>query len=338
MIYLLAKYTLLFLLVAVLGFVLGYWFSRRNIEDVSQDFEDLRKANDRSDEANWNRLWSALKAIPEPKEADLSNVYERLDGVAAAVSLLPKPESVKLQPVVDRLHQLENDIKAIPVPQKPAPVDLSPVTGKIDALQAAIRSIPKPEPQPDIDLRPIQGELSQLRSEMRRLPKVETHPPVDLAPVTAQINALNERVRSIPQPHAVDLQPLDRRLQAIETELTTLRKRLTRPVEAERTSRSEPREASRSVTREQPRILSAALYGTQDNLKMISGVGPKLEKLLNENGVYYFWQVAEWSSRDINMMDERLDVFKGRILRDNWVTQADQLRQRPEAARMPTDL
>ena len=54
MTYLLAKYTLLFLLAAALGFVLGYWFSRRNFEDVSESFEDLRKANQRSDDENWN--------------------------------------------------------------------------------------------------------------------------------------------------------------------------------------------------------------------------------------------------------------------------------------------
>ena len=62
-----------------------------------------------------------------------------------------------------------------------------------------------------------------------------------------------------------------------------------------------------------------------------------LENLLNKNGVYYFWQVASWSSNDIEIMDQRLDVFKGRILRDNWVSQAKQLQQLPEAARAPTD-
>ena len=98
------------------------------------------------------------------------------------------------------------------------------------------------------------------------------------------------------------------------------------------------REVPGKVSREEPRILKAALYGKKDNLRLIKGVGPKLENLLNENGVYYFWQVAEWNDRDIDIIDERLDVFRGRIGRDNWVRQADQLRRDPEAARMPTDL
>ena len=134
MIYLLAKYTLLFLLVAALGFVLGWWLSRRNIEDVTESFEDMRKANARSDEQNWERLWGHLRAIPEPKETDLTAVYARLDGVMTAMSRLPKPEPVNLQPVVDNLRKLESDIKSIPVPATPA-------AGRFFAIDREDRSI-----------------------------------------------------------------------------------------------------------------------------------------------------------------------------------------------------
>ena len=342
MTYLLAKYTLLFLLAAALGFVLGYWFSRRNFEDVSESFEDLRKANQRSDDENWNRLWAHLKAMPKPVETDLSNVYNRLDGVTTAVSQIPTPEPVDLQPLVDRINSLDNDIKAIPVPPKPQPLDLSPVTGKIEALQSALRSIPKPEPQQVVDLNPVQSELSTLRNEIRDFPKVETHAPVDLTPVKTQIQSLEQKVRSIPQPKDVDLKPVDKRLRLIETRLDKIGKRISKPAKVERiprnTTPSVPSRAPKKVAREEPRILKAALYGKKDDLKKISGVGPKLETLLNKNGVYYFWQVSEWSKSDINVIDERLDSFKGRIARDNWVRQANRLRRDPAAARMPTDL
>jgi len=68
---------------------------------------------------------------------------------------------------------------------------------------------------------------------------------------------------------------------------------------------------------------------------LISGIGPKLERLLNKNGVYYFWQLAGWTEQDIDVMDERLDTFKGRIGRDDWVSQAKQLRSQDGAARQP---
>ncbi len=61
--------------------------------------------------------------------------------------------------------------------------------------------------------------------------------------------------------------------------------------------------------------------GEADDLKKISGVGPKLEGVLNEIGVYHFWQVAEWGGDEIEYMDDRLS-FKGRIERDDWIKQA----------------
>lgn len=61
--------------------------------------------------------------------------------------------------------------------------------------------------------------------------------------------------------------------------------------------------------------------GDADDLKRISGVGPKLEEKLNEIGVYHFSQIAEWSAADVAYMDDKLS-FKGRIERDEWIKQA----------------
>ncbi len=58
-----------------------------------------------------------------------------------------------------------------------------------------------------------------------------------------------------------------------------------------------------------------------DDLKLISGVGPKLEVTLNEIGVYQYAQVAVWKAADIKKVDDQLK-FKGRIVRDDWMSQA----------------
>lgn len=58
-----------------------------------------------------------------------------------------------------------------------------------------------------------------------------------------------------------------------------------------------------------------------DDLKAISGIGPKLEKVLNDLGVWTYRQIADWSAAEIAWMDERLG-FPGRIDRDGWVAQA----------------
>lgn len=64
-----------------------------------------------------------------------------------------------------------------------------------------------------------------------------------------------------------------------------------------------------------------------DDLKLIVGVGPVLERMLQQLGVFTYRQIAHWSERDIDAFDAKLPEFPGRIRRDAWVTQARALHQ-----------
>ncbi len=64
--------------------------------------------------------------------------------------------------------------------------------------------------------------------------------------------------------------------------------------------------------------------GKADDLKLISGVGPKLEKTLNSLGFWHFSQIAIWKRSDVAVVDNELS-FKGRIDRDDWIKQAKKL-------------
>lgn len=68
----------------------------------------------------------------------------------------------------------------------------------------------------------------------------------------------------------------------------------------------------------------AAKAAGGDDLKVLSGVGPALEKKLHEAGVTTFAQIAAWTEADIAAMDEKLS-FHGRIEREGWVAQAKDL-------------
>lgn len=74
-----------------------------------------------------------------------------------------------------------------------------------------------------------------------------------------------------------------------------------------------------------PPILSGA--AGPDDLKLIVGIGPVLERMLHNLGIMTFQQIARWSERDIADFDARLPEFPGRIRRDQWVTQARSLHQ-----------
>ena len=64
--------------------------------------------------------------------------------------------------------------------------------------------------------------------------------------------------------------------------------------------------------------------GEADDLKKISGVGPVLEGKLNDLGIYHFSQIAAFTAEEISMVDETLN-FKGRIEREDWLSQAKTL-------------
>jgi NADH-quinone oxidoreductase subunit E len=78
------------------------------------------------------------------------------------------------------------------------------------------------------------------------------------------------------------------------------------------------------VATARPMALDAPKHGKADDLKLISGVGPKLEVVLNDLGIYHFDQIASWTKSEIGWVDDYLK-FSGRIERDDWVAQAKAL-------------
>lgn len=71
-----------------------------------------------------------------------------------------------------------------------------------------------------------------------------------------------------------------------------------------------------------PALLDGPEGGTPDDLKQIKGIGPKLEQVCHSIGVYHFHQIAAWTEDEVAWADANLVGFKGRVSRDNWVSQA----------------
>ena len=94
--------------------------------------------------------------------------------------------------------------------------------------------------------------------------------------------------------------------------------------------------ASKPVEKKQGREKPAAKDGARkastakpkavagDDLKRIAGIGPKLEKVLNGQGITSLGQIAAWKDADVAKFDEALGL-DGRIGRDDWVGQARKL-------------
>jgi NADH-quinone oxidoreductase subunit E len=66
----------------------------------------------------------------------------------------------------------------------------------------------------------------------------------------------------------------------------------------------------------------------KDDLKQIKGVGPAIEKTLNDLGIFLFNQLAEISEQEIDRVAQRLKGFRSRIYREDWIGQARDLHYR----------
>ncbi|MGE6785573.1 NADH:ubiquinone oxidoreductase [Ensifer adhaerens] len=101
---------------------------------------------------------------------------------------------------------------------------------------------------------------------------------------------------------------------AVETKLEPVSRRASKPA-VEKTAAEKAVKAR--ATRAKAKVA--------DDLKRISGIGPKLEQVLNAKGVRGFADIAGWSEADVARFDDELG-FGGRITRDDWVGQAKALK------------
>ncbi len=63
----------------------------------------------------------------------------------------------------------------------------------------------------------------------------------------------------------------------------------------------------------------------KDDLKIIGGIGPGIEKKLNSFGIYSFKQISELTAASSKRISDAIKFFPGRIERDRWVEQASRL-------------
>jgi predicted flap endonuclease-1-like 5' DNA nuclease len=71
----------------------------------------------------------------------------------------------------------------------------------------------------------------------------------------------------------------------------------------------------------QPVGISAPRDGAGDDLKLIKGIGPKNEGILNRLGIYHFDQIAQWTPDEATWVGHHI-AFPGRIEREHWIEQA----------------
>lgn len=64
--------------------------------------------------------------------------------------------------------------------------------------------------------------------------------------------------------------------------------------------------------------------GQADDLTLITGIGPRIQTILNDYGIWHFSQIADWSPENEAWIDRELN-FAGRVSREGWIGQAREL-------------
>lgn len=155
------------------------------------------------------------------------------------------------------------------------------------------------------------GQVAQLTAEKERL---RATMPTGVLPsaLSTRLELLARLMEEVKARPATEPAALERRLEALAERLDGL----IAAVDALR-EQPPPRPLTQAVVRWSP-----PPNGQRDDLILIRGVGPVLQRLLHRMGIYRFEQVMAWDEKDIAAVTARLPSFKGRIEREGWVQSA----------------
>ena len=296
------------------------------VSDMSESLDSARKTDIEALNARIADLSSAVATL-RPLQGMLADI----DHAVTQIDRQP----VDLQPLHERIAQLDTalaTVKAELAQQHRSA--LEPVERGVAGLQEALQDMPGPDLDPVLNAVHLIDSRDDLAAVENRLTAIE----YSLAALHHMMRSRSEAglsrgeatwpARHAPVAHA----PTSH---GPTSHAPTSNGETRAPI----TIIKPPREVDPinpvRRTGDQANLLVEPAFGPPDDLGLLNGVGPILSSLLNDTGVYYFWQVAEWSSEEAAWVDSQLMYFKGRIKRDDWVGHARNLATLPTSAKRP---
>jgi predicted flap endonuclease-1-like 5' DNA nuclease len=198
---------------------------------------------------------------------------------------------------------------------------MKPIDRRLAGIEEAIGSMPGP------DMSPVIGAVRAIDNR-RDLVAMENR----LTAIEYGLAAVHHMLRSRADALVQRADGSDGRM---APPLHVVRQPEPQPAPARPERETDPINAFRRAN-DEANLLSEPAFGPPDDLEAIDGVGPMLRALLHDLGVYYFWQVAEWTPQEIDWVESKLMHFRGRIRRDDWVGHARVLALSPAAVKRPS--
>ena len=186
----------------------------------------------------------------------------------------------------------------------------------------------------------VEAELARARERIRELESAQEITPQDqtrIEPVTNPdeltdgLDASNDEDTSISDLLRADAEPALDEAPELAVDENNENPGFEQEPESEPEPEPEPEPQPEPETNSEPSQVTGT-HNLRDNLKKIKGVGPAIEKTLNEMGIVSFQQIADMSEYDIDRVARRLKGFRTRIYREDWIGQARELRDQADHA------
>ncbi len=287
----------------IIGFLLGRIFGSANATELLNECEGRMRVRDqelgglRSDLTTASARVSSL----ETELTTLATTLKTRDNWVSEFEGKTKELQADLDARISELDELKAESDQIQSDLR-AQLETSRIaSGKeLDALRVRVAAASVSALEP-LGTQPHQrdGEIARLRLRLS-----------ELEPLVIEVQQREAKVRA-----------LNAQLQSREAEVARLKVRFT---EMELMMR----EVKEPVVKVSQASSLPPVSKDRDDLKKIFGIGPVLENLLHTHGIYWFRQTAEWTPEDVQHYDHLLEDFRGRIVRDDWITGAQQEQQK----------
>lgn len=156
----------------------------------------------------------------------------------------------------------------------------------------------------------------------------------------AQLAIQNKQVSNVRDENmnlVAELNTLKNKISELETQPVIVASNVDQPVKIKTESQNSNIDENQAITAAKKAVTD--LIGNQipkisvtdkDDLKIINGVGAFIEQKLNDLGIYSFEQIAVFNKDIIEKVTDAIQFFPGRIERDEWVMQAQNLMENSE--------
>jgi predicted flap endonuclease-1-like 5' DNA nuclease len=333
MTYLLMEMLFFLAVAAALGILVGWLFTMRRWQQRLEQLEEGWAAKQQLVEHQTERLNAQFAKASRERDqassayhdmakelADLRLELTRAQRDLAGFESRSESLSGELQERRNQENELQRALDDASREKERQQSEAQRLTGLVEEQEQQLQDRQVLEERLDLYQRQL-GELDELREKLQSLTEAkreqEARAQSDIAQNEQRLSALRDELEELGRQNAAQRDALETSARS-EQELRVELSRLTKEISTLRTSRAA---AGAQGSQPEAQPVAAAADSEHDDLKRIKGIGPGLEKLLNQHGVSRFSDIAGWQAKDIAWFSSRLN-FKGRIERDDWVGQA----------------